>query len=80
VHLVGFIMRIHRDARPSECKSVVVRPLVAAYIIYILSVKTPINAASPTYLKVMWIRTLGHGVGNGCGGDTLSRVKMTHAV
>jgi len=40
----------------------------------------PINPNPRPYLRITWIRTLGHmGGGNRCGGDTLQRVTMTHA-
>jgi len=40
----------------------------------------PINPTPRPYLRVTWIRTLGHmGGGNRCEGDTLLRVTMTPA-
>jgi hypothetical protein len=50
--------------------------LVICIIVVVLM--PPINPTPHLYLRVMWIRTLGHvGGGYRCGGDTLMRVTVT---
>ena len=59
-------------------------PIAVKYITYHIIIVCipicllPINPTPRPYLRVTWIRTLGHVVGgNRCGGDTLLRVITT---
>ena len=49
--------------------------LETCIIVFVLM--PPTGPTPRLYLRVMWIRTLGHGGGNVCAGDTLLRVTTT---
>jgi hypothetical protein len=47
---------------------------------YLGTIMPHTNPTPRSYLRVTWIRALGHvGGGNTCGGDVLLRVTTTHA-